>query len=198
MREVQLTIARPHVAQRKVLAEQKRFNVLCCGRRWGKTTIAQHVIVPAVASGQKWAWFAPRLPLLEEPWEQLKRTLEPLTKGRDEQQRIIRCIGGGHLKCWSLHNDPDGGRGNPYHGVIIDEAAIVTNLGQAWEQTIRATLSDYRGSAWFLSTPKGVASYFHALYQRGKSEGDWASWQMPTTTNPYIDPAEVEATPGAI
>src|SRR5262249_34238220 len=55
--------------------------------------------------------------------------------------------------------------------------------------------TDYRGSAWFLSTPRGVASYFYTLHQRGQdpAQPDWASWQMPTAANPYIDPTEIEA-----
>src|SRR5262249_41212092 len=38
-------------------------------------------------------------------------------------------------------------------------------------------------------------NYFHTLYQRGQdpAHADWASWQMPTAANPYIDPAEIEA-----
>lgn len=71
---------------------------------------------------------------------------------------------------------------------------MVPGLQEAWEQVIRPTLADYQGDAWFLSTPKGF-NYYHALYLRGQSDDypDWASWQMPTHTNPYIQPAELVA-----
>jgi predicted phage terminase large subunit-like protein len=51
---------------------------------------------------------------------------------------------------------------------------------------------EYRGSAWFLSTPKGD-NYFKALWERGITDPDhWAAWHMPTATNPYIDATEIE------
>jgi hypothetical protein len=55
-------------------------------------------------------------------------------------------------------------------------------------------LTDYRGAAWFLSTPKGL-NYFFQLWQRGQDaqQQDWSSWQMPTVSNPFIDPREVES-----
>jgi hypothetical protein len=55
-------------------------------------------------------------------------------------------------------------------------------------------LTDFQGRAWFLSTPKGVANYFHTLYQRGQdaAQGDWASWRMPTVMNPHVPAAEIE------
>jgi hypothetical protein len=40
-----------------------------------------------------------------------------------------------------------------------------------------------------------VANYFHTLYQRGQdgAQADWASWRMPTSANPHIPAAEIEA-----
>jgi phage FluMu gp28-like protein len=77
--------------------------------------------------------------------------------------------------------------------VAVDEAAQAPDLETAWQQAIRATLTDRRGDAWVLSTPKGIANYFHTLYQRGQDpeQPDWASWQMPTSMNTFIDPAEI-------
>jgi len=34
-----LTLPRPNSAQQTVMAEAKRFNVVCCGRRWEKTEL---------------------------------------------------------------------------------------------------------------------------------------------------------------
>lgn len=189
MKTARLKLPRPHPAQSEVLANRQRFNALCCGRRWGKTTIAMEVIVRILLDGKPAAWFAPTYRLLKDAWAQIKLTLEPITVRSLEAERL-EVIGGGLLECWSL-DKPDAGRGRAYAGIIIDEAAIVPNFEAAWEQSLRAQLSDYRGEAWFLSTPKGTASYFHALYQRGKSDANWASWQMPTSTNPFISPGEI-------
>ena len=190
MKTARLKLPRPHAAQSEVLANRKRFNALCCGRRWGKTTIAMEVILRLLLEGKPAAWYAPTYRLLKDAWAQIKLTLEPVTVRSLEAERL-EVIGGGILECWSL-DKADAGRGRAYAGLVVDEAAIVPNFEAAWEQSLRAQLSDYRGEAWFLSTPKGTASYFHALYQRGQAgEPNWASWQMPTATNPFIDPQEI-------
>jgi len=33
---------------------------------------------------------------------------------------------------------------------------MIPNLREAWQQSIRPTLTDLLGAAWFLSTPKGM------------------------------------------
>jgi hypothetical protein len=79
--------------------------------------------------------------------------------------------------------------------VVIDEAAIVPNLEQAWQEGVRPMLADHKGEAWFMSTPKGTASYFYTLFQKGQGmfRGEWRSWRMPTSCNPHIDPTEILA-----
>ena len=34
-----LTLPVPHIAQYRIIDQAKRFQVVCCGRRWGKTTL---------------------------------------------------------------------------------------------------------------------------------------------------------------
>lgn len=190
---MELTLPRPHPAQYQVLRESKRFNALCMGRRWGKTTLAIDRAVRPALRGKPVAWFAPTYKLLTDPWQELQSALKPITTRQSEQEHWLQIIGGGKIECWSL-DKPDAGRGRAYARIIIDEAALVPDLEQAWEQTISPMLADYSGSAWFLSTPKGVANYFHTLYQRGQDpeRAEWASWQMPTSTNPHIKASELE------
>jgi predicted phage terminase large subunit-like protein len=69
---------------------------------------------------------------------------------------------------------------------------MVPDLEEAWTMAIRPTLSDYRGDAWFFSTPKG-RNYFHHLSERAKTDEVWTYWQMPTSANPFIAFDEIEA-----
>jgi hypothetical protein len=116
-----------------------------------------------------------------------------VTRDSSEQEKRIEVASNGVVECWSL-DSPDAGRGRAYNVAIVDEAALVGDFEHAWQETIRPMLADYRGEAWFLSTPRGFG-YFKALFDRGQDpeRTDWASWQMPTSTNPFIDPAEIEA-----
>jgi predicted phage terminase large subunit-like protein len=181
-----------HPAQQRLLDSQRRFNVACLGRRFGKTALGVRLLVETALSGRPAAWYAPIYKDLSEVWRETVRTVRAVTKRKSEQEKYIQLITGGSIDFWTL-DDPDSGRGRKYQRVIIDEAAKARHLQQAWEQTIRPTLTDYKGGAWFLSTPKG-RNFFSKLHGRAAWNPDeWAAWQMPTTDNPYIDPAEVEA-----
>ena len=73
---------------------------------------------------------------------------------------------------------------------IIDEASYIPNLEPGWLNAIRPTLTDYRGKAIFLSTPKGQ-NYFYSLYLKS-GEKDWQSFKFTTYDNPHISPAEID------
>jgi len=190
--EVTLTLPRRHPGQQKVVQDRARFNVLACGRRFGKTTLGLDVIISeqgGALDGYPVAWFAPNSKLFDEVWHEAKRLLRPITTRVDSQQNTITLVTGGRIDFWTLHNTDAPGIGRKYARIVIDEAAIASKLERQWPMAIRPTLTDYEGDAWFLSTPRG-ANYFKSLFER--TDDGWRSWQMPTTTNPHINPAEVE------
>ena len=190
---IQVQLRRPHPEQRRILGEAARFNVLCCGRRWGKNVLAIDRVAEIVLRGYPTGWFAPTYKVLNDSWRDLKRALAPVTAHCTDTDHRIELITGGSLECWSLKDAEDPARGRKYKRIVIDEAAMVAGLETAWQEAIRPTLTDFRGDAYFLSTPKGL-NYFHTLYQRGvdPTETDWRSWQQPTANNPHIDPDEIE------
>src|SRR5260370_23688781 len=131
--------------------------------------------------------------LMGDTWGMVRSTLAPITRDKSEQEKRLELIGGGVIELWSL-DSADSGRGRKYDEVVVDEAAMIPALEEAWQQAIRPTLTDLQGSAWFLSTPKGM-NYFKMLFDHGQDpeRKDWASWQMPTSRNPYIQPGEIES-----
>ena len=135
-------------------------------------------------------WFAPTYKDLGESWRQACSLLTPIIRRRSEVDKRLDLVTGGSVEFWSLNNNPNAGRSRKYRRAIIDEAAKAANLKEAWEQAIRPTLSDLRGDAWFFSTPKGL-NYFYELFRRDGTP-DWRAWQLPTSANPYIAPAEIE------
>lgn len=193
MTSLRLELPKPHPAQQQVIGEARRFNILVCGRRWGKTALLLNRLVPPLLEGKPAGWFAPNEKYFDEVWREAVRRLAPVTTRADSQKKRLELLTGGVLDFWTLHNTDDPGRGRKYATIAIDEAAIIPSerLRRQWPAAIRPTLTDYRGEAWFGSTPKG-AGYFKELYD-GAGEAPWARWQMPTTANPHIDPAEVEA-----
>lgn len=192
MRRSLIRLPSPHAGQASLLREQRRFNVACMGRRFGKTALGVNRLVEAAYSRrQPVGWFAPTYKLLDEAWREVRRRLAGVITGQNSQQHRVDLLGGGAVDFWTLDH-PDAGRGRKYALVVIDEAAMVRNLEEAWPAAIRPTLADLQGSAWFLSTPKG-GNYFKTLFDRALADPDWARWQMPTSSNPYICAAEIEA-----
>lgn len=181
-----------HAAQAQIVREAKRFNVLQCGRRFGKTTLGVDLDLDVALEGLPVGWFAPTYKLLDEAWRDVQRAAREVIVATDRQQRRLEFVGGGVLEFWSLDH-PDPGRGRKYARVVIDEAGIVRDLETIWTQAIRATLTDLKGDAWFLGTPKGK-NYFDQLFQRGQQgEEVWQSWRFATVANPFLDPNEIEA-----
>jgi hypothetical protein len=170
---------------------------LNCGRRWGKTELGKDLVAEAALSGLHVGWFAPTYKILADAWRELVLTLKPYTARSNAAEHRIELVTGGALEMWSLVGGEDAGRSRAYARVIVDEAAMVPNLMQVWMDAIRPTLTDFRGDAWFMSTPKGRNDFWQ-LYQYGLDplREDWMCWHMPTSTNPFIDPVEIEAARG--
>jgi hypothetical protein len=179
-----------HPAQQRIIREAKRFNVLKCGRRFGKTTICEELITDKIIDQLPIAYYSPTYKDLFNVWSRIKHVLQPITISKDETVKQLKVLGGGTLDMWSME-DPDSGRGRKYARVIIDEAEKARHLEQAWQATIRATLADYKGDCWFLSTPRFGSTYFKKL---AKMKGeDWQSWTFTTYDNPFIDPLEIDS-----
>jgi predicted phage terminase large subunit-like protein len=192
MPDIKLVLPRPHDAQQRILDEAKRYNVVACGRRFGKTVLGGNLVAePTLRHGKSVGWFAPTYRLLEEAYYDHRRIYAPVTV-RSVHSRRIELINGSAIDYWTLDDPSTVARGRRYQRVIIDEAAMARHLEKAWTEAIRPTLTDWLGDAYFLSTPKG-RNYFATLFARHKEEADWMAWQMPTTANPWIDPSEVEA-----
>lgn len=180
-----------HDAQAQLLREKRRFNIAVCGRRFGKTVLSQEILWDAIAEGKPTAYFAPTYKMLSLVWKEAKTRFYPAITKVNVQEKRLEFVGGGALDFWSLDSF-DSVRGRKYACAVIDEAAMVKNLEEAWLQAIRPTLTDYQGSAWFLSTPKGI-NYFHSIFENAGNGGNWQRWQLPTLANPYIQAAEIEA-----
>src|SRR5690606_16562371 len=99
------------------------FNVLNCGRRFGKTALGIHRLTPAL-HGDPVAWFSPTYKMLEEVWRETKHSFAEVIARPSEAQKRLELVTGGVIDMWSLDR-ADSVRGRKYKRVIIDEAAMV-------------------------------------------------------------------------
>jgi len=106
-----------------------------------------------------------------------------------EGDHLAKIPGAGIIQVKSADR-PDSLRGEGLDFCVLDECAFMRE--EAWSEALRPALSDRQGGAMFISTPKG-RNWFWRLYQRGQDEHepDWASWQRPTSENPFIPAQEI-------
>jgi predicted phage terminase large subunit-like protein len=200
MIEAPIVLPNRHPAQEQVVRERSRFNVPAMGRRWGKSTLCLDLLIAdpgwCALDGYPVAWMAATSKIFDEVWRLTLSTLPPEAIRRtDQQKHRIELVTDGVIDFWSLDNaDRRGpGRGRKYRRVVIDEAAFVPDLLNVWSKSIRPTLIDYTGDAWFPSTPNGINNDYHTLWLRGQSGSkNWASWQMPSHTNPHLSRSELD------
>jgi phage FluMu gp28-like protein len=144
----------------------------------------------ALRRGAAW-WVAPSYKVAAVGWRQLKGLAAQLSNVEiKEADKKILTPGGGWVQVRSA-DEPNSLRGEGLDRVVIDECAFIAEA--AWTEAIRPALSDRKGDALFISTPKG-RNWFWRVWQRGRAgEGDWAAWRFPSVSNPFLDPAEVLA-----
>jgi predicted phage terminase large subunit-like protein len=181
-----------HPAQQQMRNEQRRFNVACMGRRFGKSKYGIRGQIEEAAAGYPVAWFAPTYKLLDEVWRETTQRLGAAIAGKNKTEKSIRLLTGGSIDFWTM-DDPDPARGRKYKKVRIDEAAMVPGLLDIWQKSIRPTLTDYEGGADFYSTPKGKNGFSDLFDYAGANPSEWQRWQMPTWFNPHINPVEIES-----
>ena len=180
---------RPHINQKRILDNARRFNHIRCGRRFGKTELI-NFIVSRNLKKKVGIWF-PTYKDLHKVWDVIKFQYHEIIRTKSETLHHLKLWTGGEVDFWSL-DDPNAGRGFDYDVAIIDEAAKAKKLREAWKETIRPTLTDRKGQAWIFSTPKGTTNYFYTLDRETKDFKNWAKFCYTTYDNPYIDKGEIE------
>lgn len=182
--------------QRAIALSRKRFKVVACGRRWGKTTLGLVLAVRHALYGRQVWWVAPTYGLAFWPWRTLKSALVGRWASKSESDRHIDLPGGGSITVKSADN-PDGLRGVGLDFLVVDEAAYVAE--EAWTGALRPALSDRRGRALIISTPRG-RNWFYRVFQRGRDQlmRQWGAWQHSTAANPLIPQEEIEEARGLL
>lgn len=183
---MKLILPKPHINQKTIIDSQARFRVVMCGRRFGKSELSQIEIILNAIQGRSVAYITPTYKLARTFFDKLILTL-PFESNKSELR--INTVNGGTIEFFTGER-LDNLRGRKFHFIVIDEASFIPDLEGGWLNSIRPTLTDFKGRALFLSTPKGK-NYFYSLFMRG-GEADWQAFKFSTYDNPHIDRNEIE------
>lgn len=186
--QIQIKLNKPHEGQKAVLESQARFRVLMCGRRWGKSLISRNIAITGALEGQTVGYVTPNYHLAKVFFDEIAEVLPTEVAVANKSDLTFKFVTGGQIRFFTGER-LDNFRGLRLHVVIIDEAAYIPYLQEAWNNAIRPTLTDFQGKALFISTPRGK-DFFYQLYLR--NEGDWQSFKYTTYDNPYILRSEID------
>jgi Terminase large subunit, T4likevirus-type, N-terminal/Terminase RNaseH-like domain len=183
---MRIELPNPHVNQQVILDSSKRFRVVMCGRRFGKSELSQIEIIVNALQGKQVAYITPTYQLARVFFDRLTKAI-PFENNKSELS--IKFPNDGAVYFFTGER-LDNLRGRKFHFIVIDEASFIPNLEEGWQNSIRPTLTDYKGRALFLSTPKGK-NFFYSLFLKS-GEPDWESFKFTTYDNPYIDRGEID------
>ncbi len=183
---MRIELPSPHINQKKILECDRRFIVVMCGRRFGKSELSQILAISEAIKGGQVAYITPTYKLAKAFFERLTAVL-PFKNNISNLK--IYCPNNGSIEFYTGER-LDNLRGRKFHLVIIDEAAFIPDLESGWQNSIRPTLTDYQGKAVFLSTPRGK-NFFYSMFMK-QGEADWQSFKFSTYDNPYINTKEID------
>ena len=189
MPTVTLVLPKLHAGQMQVWEHPARFQVMACGRRFGKSRLGATMCISSAIRGKRAWWVAPSYPMAAIGWRMLKKLAVQIPGvAIREMDRLITMPGGGTVQVRSADH-PDSLRGDGLDFVVLDECAFVKE--DAWTEALRPALADRKGRALFISTPKG-RNWFWRLWQQTESS-EWKSWRFTSYDNPYIQASEIDA-----
>jgi hypothetical protein len=195
----------PHAGQAQIHYTGVRFKVVSNGRRWGKTIMGGHEVLPHVGvacpitgEGQIGWIVGPNYVDAEKEFRVVYDSLRKQGIDRDSIKFLNNVESGSlHIKTkWGFEvigksaKHPETLVGEGLNFVLMVEAG--RHKRRTWAQFIRPTLSDKRGWALFSGVPEGKSanSLLYALYNRGQdvTRPTWNSWKMPSWTNNLVFP----------
>ena len=173
---------------------KERFAVLVAHRRFGKTVAAINDLIRTCFTVDKdnvrVAYIAPYLSQAKAvAWDyalEYTRDIPDIKINHSELR--IDFSNGSRFRLYGADNY-NAMRGLYYDAVVCDEHSNFPL--SAWTTVIRPSLADRKGSATFISTPKG-RNEFWELYEYAKSNDDWWSGMFKASQTNILDPEELK------
>ncbi len=187
-----------HASQSIIAKDKHRFRVLVAGRRFGKSYLCGWEMY-AMALSRKDARIAYIATTYQQAkdivWNELKNITAP-TIIKVQETSPLTCIvrnkyGGESFITLRGWENIDTLRGQKFDLIVLDEVASMRNFQTHWQEVIRPTLTDRKGEALFIGTPKGF-NHLYDLFQEENNNEDWKSFHYTSYDNPYLDPTELD------
>ena len=166
--------------QLEVFKSAARFRILVAGRRFGKTQLAlTEMLVTAISKPNARVWYvAPTYQQAKDmAWARLKAMTTPYWATPPSETTLTVYLISNSTISLKGADRPDSLRGRGLDLIVLDEYASMRP--DVWTKVLRPALSDRRGRALFIGTPKG-RNHFYDLFMSAKGKAAWAVYQFAT------------------
>ncbi|MEY4707484.1 MAG: hypothetical protein RJB58_1207 [Pseudomonadota bacterium] len=156
---------------------RQRWGAIAAHRRAGKTVACVGDLIDAALRCEldepRFAYVAPTFTQAKDiAWGYLKRFTQPIPGiTTSESELSVTLPNQARIRLYGADNY-DRMRGLYLDGVVLDEYALIDP--RAWPEVIRPALSDRRGWALFMGTPKGQNDFYEKVTEAKRTE-DWFS-----------------------
>lgn len=187
----------PRPLQRDVgrLCRSKRFGVLVCHRRFGKTVLGVNINQQAAMMCEKErprvAYIAPTYTMGKTvAWDYMQHYARPIPGVTFNQAELrIDYPNRGQARIFGADN-PDALRGIYLDRAVLDEFGL--HPAKTFSEVIGPTLVDRGGSALFLGTPNGKNQFYeiaqHAKGEEAKGNPEWFFREFKASQTGLLDP----------
>jgi hypothetical protein len=173
-------------------ARDTRWFIGVAHRRAGKTVADINELIISATKCQlpnpRFAYVAPQLNQAKDiAWTYLKEYTAFLSPKINESELWVELPGGARIRIYGADN-PDRLRGIYLDGVVLDEFGDMDPT--IWTQVLRPALSDRKGWAAFIGTPKGKNT-FHRLWVEAEDNPDWTRLMLKASETLLLDQKEL-------
>lgn len=179
--------------------DKARFQVIVCGRRFGKTWASAMEATYVASQPDKRIWLVgmsyrkARL-IFREIWQRMVIGHSEDIDKASEKDMYIRFKWGTIVEGMSADN-PDSLVGEGVDLLVIDEVAKMNK--KIWDMYLSPTVAGRKGKVIFITTPEG-RNWVYDLFKLGEEDPLWDSHTSPSWINQYefpeglSDPAIIE------
>ena len=185
---------KPRPLQQEIHKDLKRFNVLVCHRRFGKTVLTVNELIKkclqCTLPRPRYYYIAPTYSMAKRiAWDYLKHYTGVLPKMEYHETELRADLpNGGRIQLLGCERI-DTLRGLYMDGVILDEVSQMPP--KLWTEIIRPALSDRKGFMIAIGTPAGHNSFFD-LYNHGLQDEQWFAKSFKASETKVVEQEELD------
>ena len=188
----------PHRHQAEIFKSLRRFNVLVCHRRFGKTVLCVNLLIRWALATKKRAWRGAYIaPLFRQAkaiaWDYIHFYCKDIPGVKFYQQELRVDFPNGSRIMLLGSDNPDSLRGIYLDAAVMDEYADIKPQVYSW--IIAPAITDRRGTVIWMGTPRGH-NHFYDVYRQAEGNADWYHSVYKVTDTDLLDKEELERRKG--